>query len=81
MTSKDFKTSDKLSFLSINSDKLEEIPVYEQTVQAGFPSPADDFLDLDINLQDYLIKHPSATFCVRANGSSMVNAGINSFFA
>jgi DNA polymerase V len=78
MAFKDFKASDKLTFLAINSDKLEVIPVYEQTVQAGFPSPADDFLDLDINLQDYLIKHPSATFCVRANGSSMENAGINS---
>ena len=44
----------------------------------GFPSPADDYLDMDLNLHDYLVQHPSATFCVRAVGDSMVDAGIHS---
>lgn len=69
---------DGIAFLDIDSAVLKSIPLYEQTVQAGFPSPADDFLDLDINLQDFLIKHPSATFCVRVNGSSMEKANIYS---
>ena len=41
-----------------------------------FPSPAEDFMDLDLNLQEYLVQHPSATFCVRVTGDSMQNAGI-----
>ena len=57
-------------------NSLVDIPFFEQRVNAGFPSPADDFLDLDINLQDYLIKHPESTFCVRVNGSSMIEANI-----
>jgi DNA polymerase V len=69
---------DSIAFIDIDSAVLKFIPLYEQTVQAGFPSPADDFLDLDINLQDFLIKHPSATFCVRVNGSSMEKANIYS---
>ena len=52
------------------------IPFYESKVPAGFPSPAEDFMDLDLNLQEYLVQHPSATFCVRVTGDSMQNAGI-----
>ena len=53
-----------------------DIPFYQSNVSAGFPSPAEDFMDLDLNLQDYLVQHPSATFCVRVTGDSMQNAGI-----
>ena len=45
---------------------------------AGFPSPADDFLDKRLDLNEYLIKHPAATFYVRVHGDSMVRAGIQS---
>jgi len=68
----------QISFLKINSEELKDFPVYENAVQCGFPSPADDFLDLDINLNDYLVKHKSATFCVKVNGSSMNGVGIHS---
>ena len=68
----------QISFLKINSEELKDFPVYENAVQCGFPSPADDFLDLDINLNDYLVKHKSATFCVKVNGSSMDGVGIHS---
>tara|TARA_B100000900_G_C20562946_1_gene709738 strand:+ start:284 stop:715 length:432 start_codon:yes stop_codon:yes gene_type:complete len=68
----------QISFLKINSEELKDFTVYENTVQCGFPSPADDFLDLDINLNDYLVKHKSATFCVKVNGSSMNGVGIHS---
>ena len=68
----------QISFLKINSEELKDFPLYENAVQSGFPSPADDFLDLDINLNDYLVKHKSATFCVKVNGSSMNGVGIHS---
>lgn len=57
-------------------DTFGTIPFYSQAVPAGFPSPADDFLEFDLSLDKKLIKHPSATFFVRASGTSMINAKI-----
>lgn len=57
---------------------LYKIPLYGSTVRAGFPSPADDYIETMLNLNEYLIKHPAATFLVKASGDSMVNAGIQS---
>ena len=68
---------EELSFYSID-EKVLDIPFYQSNVPAGFPSPAEDFMDLDLNLQEYLVQHPSATFCVRVTGDSMQNAGIYS---
>ena len=65
----------ELSFYSMD-EKILDIPFYQSNVPAGFPSPAENFMDLDLNLQDYLVQHPSATFCVRVTGDSMQNAGI-----
>ena len=65
----------ELSFYSLD-EKVLDIPFYQSNVPAGFPSPAEDFMDLDLNLQEYLVQHPSATFCVRVTGDSMQNAGI-----
>ncbi|HMQ48601.1 MAG TPA: translesion error-prone DNA polymerase V autoproteolytic subunit [Saprospiraceae bacterium] len=45
-------------------------------VSAGFPSPADDYLEEELDLNDYLIKNPEATFFVRVTGDSMIRAGI-----
>ena len=45
-------------------------------VSAGFPSPADDYLDKCLDMNDFLIKKPAATFLVRVKGDSMVEAGI-----
>ncbi len=66
--------STKPSFESLNIFK--ETPFYSQSVPAGFPSPADDFLEFDLSLDKKLIKHPSATFFIRVSGNSMVNAKI-----
>ena len=52
------------------------VPLFLSPVRAGFPSPADDFIDLPLDLNEHLIAHPAATFCVRAQGDSMINAGI-----
>ena len=46
-------------------------------VQAGFPSPAEDYMDQPLNLNAYLIDNPTATFFVRAGGDSMIGAGIH----
>ena len=54
------------------------IDLYLSKVRAGFPSPADDFKDKSIDLNDHLIKDKEATFIVKVTGNSMVNAGIKS---
>ncbi len=51
------------------------IPFYLSRVPAGFPSPAEDYEEGRLDLNDF-IDHPSATFFVRASGDSMVDAGI-----
>lgn len=53
------------------------LPLYGSKVRAGFPSPADDFIESRLNLNDYLIKRPASTFLVRAEGESMLNVGIH----
>ncbi len=47
-------------------------------IRAGFPSPADDYLDKKLDLNEFLIKHPAATFFVKVKGESMIKAGIHS---
>jgi DNA polymerase V len=52
-------------------------PLFLSGVSAGFPSPADDYLDRKLDLNDHLVKNPAATFFVRVAGDSMIGAGIN----
>jgi DNA polymerase V len=52
-------------------------PVFDSKISAGFPSPADDFIDKKLDLNDLLIRHSAATFFVRVSGDSMTGAGIN----
>ena len=54
------------------------MPYFEDGISAGFPSPADDFLHGKLDLNEYLINNPSATYYVRVLGDSMANAGIAS---
>jgi DNA polymerase V len=54
----------------------QEIPLFLAKIPAGFPSPAEDYLDKKLDLNNYLIKNPAATFFIRVKGNSMVNAGI-----
>jgi DNA polymerase V len=60
-----------------SDDTLSSFPLYASKISAGFPSPADDYLELNLNLNQYLIKHPAATFFVRVEGDSMIGAGIH----
>ncbi|MBV5328281.1 MAG: translesion error-prone DNA polymerase V autoproteolytic subunit [Chlorobium sp.] len=52
-------------------------PLFTSGVSAGFPSPAEDHIDLKLDLNELLIQHPIATFFVRVAGESMKDAGIN----
>jgi DNA polymerase V len=52
-------------------------PLFMTTVSAGFPSPAESYIEGHLDLNRYLIKHPVATFYVRVSGDSMMGAGIN----
>ncbi len=54
-----------------------ERPLFMIPVSAGFPSPADDYVEGSLDLNKHLIKHPAATFFVRVAGDSMINAGIH----
>lgn len=53
------------------------LPIYETKVQAGFPSPCEDHTTNKLDLNNYLIKHPAATFFVRVAGNSMIGANIH----
>ena len=55
-----------------------ERPLFLVPVAAGFPSPADDYIEHQLDLNRHLIKHPAATFFVRVKGDSMIDAGIRS---
>lgn len=46
------------------------------SVEAGFPSPAEDYIEGSLDLNRHLIKHPAATFFVKVSGNSMIGAGI-----
>lgn len=52
-------------------------PLFLASVSAGFPSPAEDYVESRLDLNRHLIKHPAATFFVRVAGDSMTGAGIH----
>lgn len=51
-------------------------PLVSHRIAAGFPSPADDYIEADLDLNTHLIEHPSATYFARANGDSLNGRGI-----
>lgn len=53
-----------------------ETPLFLSTIQAGFPSPADDYINKRLDLNEHLIKHPAATIFIKATDDSMIKAGI-----
>lgn len=54
------------------------LPFFQSTVSAGFPSPADDYIERYLDLNELLIQNPSSTFLARASGDSMLEIGIHS---
>lgn len=51
-------------------------PMLGNRIPAGFPSPAQDYIETMLDLNEFLVQHPAATFYVRAEGYSMIGAGI-----
>lgn len=76
MKKKSLQQKNIFEFFLPGQNKTLELDLYTTKISAGFPSPAEDFLDSKLDLNEYLIRNPSATFFVRVNGNSMVNAGI-----
>ncbi|MDP2176170.1 MAG: translesion error-prone DNA polymerase V autoproteolytic subunit [Bacteroidota bacterium] len=64
-----------LSFYT--ADTLSSVPLpFSGPVSAGFPSPAEEYTELSLDLNQSLIKNPSSTFYARVKGHSMIDAGI-----
>jgi DNA polymerase V len=53
------------------------LPLFSGKVSAGFPSPADDYVEKTLDLNELLVQKPAATFFVRAQGESMLGSGIH----
>ncbi|MFL0354786.1 LexA family protein [Xanthomarina sp. GH4-25] len=66
-----------ITFFQADVSSELELPYVVNGISAGFPSPADDFLDINIDLNKHLIKNPSTTFYGRVKGDSMNDAGIH----
>ena len=62
--------------IEVNTQPLS-VPLYLSRISAGFPSPADDYVETALDLNKFLIKNPPATFMVKVSGDSMTNAGID----
>lgn len=77
MTLLKLHSGDIIDIFSVNTETELELPFVEDGISAGFPSPALDFVDLNIDLNRHLIKNPSSTFYGRVKGNSLKNAGIN----
>lgn len=70
-------TETNLYFYLADTTVPLKLPFIASGISAGFPSPADDFIEQSLDLNKYLIKHPSSTFCARVRGNSMKNAGMH----
>ncbi len=65
-----------LEFFTIDQLNGMEMPYFEAYVSAGFPSPAEDYSEIKLDLNKFLVNNPTATFYVRVKGMSMQDAGI-----
>jgi DNA polymerase V len=70
------RAGDLNAFFDVEARLQVRIPLSACEVAAGFPSPADDYLDRPLDFNELLIENPAATFAVRVSGLSMKNAGI-----
>jgi len=67
----------KLTFFLPDFESELKIPFIKEGVSAGFPSPAADFMETNIDLNKELSENPLATFYIKVKGNSMIDAGIN----
>lgn len=67
----------QLTFFTTANPPPLHLPLIAHRVAAGFPSPADDYLESRIDINELLIQNPPATFIARVSGDSMRGAGIH----
>ena len=67
-----------IKVLESSKNQKIEIPIFTDRVSAGFPSPASDYIEDNLDLNKHLISNPAATFIVKASGHSMIDANIQS---
>lgn len=72
-----FHSLNPLEIFTVSTNTKLDLPLIDTGISAGFPSPADDFLDTSIDLNKALIKNKDATFYGRVKGDSMMGAGIH----
>ncbi|MBJ9238412.1 translesion error-prone DNA polymerase V autoproteolytic subunit [Citrobacter braakii] len=65
-----------LFFQPAERREIKHFPLFSDLVSCGFPSPAQDYVEKRIDLNDLLVRHPSATYFVKSSGDSMRGAGI-----
>ena len=68
---------EKLTFLKPKQESSMGQWLIEQSISAGFPSPADDFKEIRISLDKELVRNKDATFYARVSGESMIGAGLD----
>jgi len=66
----------KITLFAHEQNESVPLPFVSDEVKAGFPSPADDFIEQRLDLNELMIPHPAATFFARVQGHSMEGAGI-----
>lgn len=71
------KITPQLTFFSPDFEQSEHLPLMTDTIAAGFPSPAEDFSELKISLDQTLVKNKEATFYAKVSGYSMKDAGLD----
>ncbi len=71
------KTTKVTKIYAADTSTRSAHPLVVSSVSAGFPSPADDYIEGRLDLNQHLIRHPAATFFVRVDGDSMIDAGIH----
>ena len=72
-----FKTDKTIgAIFKFEGKKRVRIPLIGNRIPAGFPSPAQDYIEATLDLNEFLIAHPASTFFIKVEGYSMINAGI-----
>lgn len=66
-----------LNIYRVDDKSKSMLPYFEARVSAGFPSPAEDFKELSLDLNTLVVKHKEATFYARVSGQSMIGAGLD----
>ncbi len=76
MKLKNLHSTSTLEFYTPDFSTSAKLPFIDAGLRAGFPSPADDFLEIRIDFNEDIVKNKNATFYARVKGNSMKNAGI-----